>query len=314
MINKGGEIIGSDVIVPGAVTTLADENSDLKPLSLSQNLKAGQDALFKVEEGIYASSVEPFMQGAQKGGETTAYEISRMETNANTVLGLFVKMRSDHIKQYGRLRLGDILQYLTIADVTGIEGAEMTYKTFMIPEKESGGRMKSRKLKFTNDIPEEPITKDEELKLSIETTKLQGGLKANTELFRINPKLFRELTYTLRVSPDVINPRSEDLERAFDLEAYDRIIANPEGDQREGLKMILQSYKKTRKNPEKYMKKQQTQPMGMPAPTNEMPKQLGRSAIDSMGKIMNAQAQGGGSTVAGAGTPGQGMAGGAKQQ
>jgi hypothetical protein len=306
MINKGGEIIGSDVIVPGAVTTLSDDNADLRPLTLSQNLKAGQDALFKVEESIYAASIEPFMQGTSKGGETTAYEISRMESNANTVLGLFVQMRSDHIRQYGRLRLGDILQYLTIGDVSSITGAEVTYKTFLIPSKDTGTRLKSRKIKFDSSLPEEAIDEGEKLRLSKETYKMQGGKKSDVELYRVNPKLFRELTYTLRVSPDVLNPRSEELEKAFDLEAYDRIVANPEGDGREALTMILNSYKKTRKNPEKFLKKQQPAQMIAPGGQAQETKQLGRSAIDSMSKVMNAQAQGGGAKP---GTPGQGITG-----
>jgi hypothetical protein len=303
MINKGGEVIGSDVIVPGAVTTLSDDNADLKALSLSQNLKAGQDTLFKVEESINASSIEPFMAGAIKGGETTAYEISRVEQNASTILGLFVKMRTDHIKQYGRLRLGDILQYLTIADVTAIEGAKLTYKTFIIPAKESADRMKTRKISFDYDLPDEPITSGKKLELSRETLKMQGGVKSDVEIWRANPRLMRELTYILRVSPDVLNPRSEELEKAFDLEAYDRIIANPEGNAREGLKMILSAYKRTRKNPEKFLKPEMSATQEQPI-TGEQPKQLGRSAIDSMGKIMNAQAQGGGSRP---GVPGQGM-------
>lgn len=271
MINRGGEIIGSDVIVPGAVTTLSSPDANLQALQISNNLKAGQDALFKVEESINESSEDRIFQGQTPGGSPTAYQISRQEQNASTVLGLFVQMIAEHVRQFGKLRIGDILQYLTIADVEEIEGnPELVYKTFLLHDNTSRGRNKSRKVSFDKTLPSEVITAKDNLKLSYDTLEKQGGIDSKTELWRVNPELFRNFTYMISVSPDVLNPKSEDLERAYNLELYDRMIQNPTADQEEAFRLLLSTNPTTQRDPDKFITKGQgmmpPQPQGANAP------------------------------------------------
>ena len=256
MVNVGGEMITADVIVPGAVTTLADPNSDLRAIQTSNNLKAGMDTLFKVDESLNESSQEPIQQGQSAAGSQTAYEISRLEQNANTVLGLFIKMISDYVKQYGRLRLGDILQYLTIGDVDKItDNPKLVYKTFLMRNKQSGGSTKTRKIKLIQDLPE---SDDEETNLneSFNTLKEEGGEESKTELYKVNPEKFRDLKFMVAINPDVMNPRSEELENAYRLEAYDRAIQNPIIDQEEATRaLLLGANPITKKDPDKFMMK-----------------------------------------------------------
>lgn len=299
MINRGSEMIGSDVIVPGAVTTLSSPDAKLEAIGIGQNLKAGMDTLFKVEESISQSSESGLQQGTNLPPGTTAYEISREEQNANTVLGLFIKMIGDHVRQFGKLRLGDILQYQTIADVMEQEGdSELVYKTFLLHEKNSGGKTKTKKIKFDLNLPSKPISEKENLDLSYETMKMQGGKDSNTELSRVNPDLFRKLKFMTTITADVLNPMSEDLERSFMLEEYDRMIMNPIADQEEAFKMLLSAYPKTRKDPEKYISKQQ------PGQNPQNPMMgIGQSATGaSLPKTMSplgalAQAKGGGKNL-----------------
>ena len=155
MVNVGGEIIASDVIVPGAVTTLSDPNADLRAINVGSDIKSGIETLAVVERSINESSQEPLQQGANEQGSQTAFEISKMEQNANTVLGLFLQMIAKHVKEFGRLRLDDILQYLTMPEVVDITGdAELTYKTFLVNKTKKGGD-KNHKIMFTTDVPEE---------------------------------------------------------------------------------------------------------------------------------------------------------------
>jgi hypothetical protein len=292
MVNIGGEVIASDVIIPGAVTTLTDPNSDLKPFSIGQNyqgLIAGQNALKEVEDSLNSGSAEPVTQGAQQPGDTTAYEIQQMEQNASTVLGLFVQMISDHVRNFGKLRLGDILQYLTIPDVTNIENeAELIYKTFYLYNK--GENSTTRKIKFDNKLPVGDITKEQRLDHSFDILKEQGGLDSKTELYKVNPALIRNLKYMVTVNADVLNPMSEELERAFALEEYDRMISNQNIDPEETARFLLTSYPRTKKDPQKYLVKpstsagpmqqmlsqqQGTQPQGQPQQSQQGSKQGG---------------------------------------
>ena len=260
MANIGGEIISRSVLVPGAVTTLSDPNADLRPITLNQNLKAGYDALFKIEESLDRSSIEPIQEGDTQRGGQTAYEISRLEQNAATVFGLFIHMIGDGlVKPLGKLMIGDILQYLTIGDVNKIEGkvgGELIYKTFYLQNKDSKGKSKTRKIKFDSNLPTEPISPDKQLELSLKVLEEQGGPDAKTELWRVNPTLIRNYKYMLTVSPDTMNPISEELQKAFKLEQFDRMVAHPEiYDPQETGKLLLRAYPETKKDVDMYLNK-----------------------------------------------------------
>ncbi len=259
MVNVGGEIIASDVIVPGAVTTLSSPDADLRAINVGSDLRSGLETLSVVEQSINESSQEPIQQGIQGAAGTTAYEISRLENNANTVLGLFLQMIAKHVKDFGKLRLGDIIQYLTIGDVMQIEkDPELVYKTFMVGTTPS--KNTHRKILFDSNM-KDSYSDDEYLNSSYELLQQEHDKGGDMTIYQVNPALFRELSYKVSVSPDVLNPRSEDLERAYDLETYDRAIGNPVANQEEVFKLLLSTNKKTKKQPEKYIMQQ---PMGQP--------------------------------------------------
>ncbi len=262
MVNVGGEIIASDVIVPGAVTTLSSPDADLRAINVGSDLKSGMETLAVVEKSINESSQEPLQQGQDEQGGTTAYEISRLEQNANTVLGLFLQMIAKHVKDFGKLRMGDIVQYLTLPDIANITGdSELTYRTFFLKgEDKSGG--KNKKIEFSNDLPDK-MSKDDYLKRSY-AVKSEEKEKDMT-IAKVNPKLFRELKYMVTCHPDVLTPRSEDLERAWATEEFDRMIMQPSVfDPQEAGKLLLAAYPTTKKDVDKYIAKQP--PMGAMQP------------------------------------------------
>lgn len=257
MVQIGDEIIGSDVIVPGAVTNLQAANADLRAISTSNNLSAGLTALAQVEQSINESteSVPQFT-----GPRITAYQMSIMQQNAATVLGLFVQMIAQHVKDFGKLRLGDILQYLTIADADKITAnAPLVYKTFLMRDRDVNGTQQTRKIAFDGELSDEDVSGVDQLKQSYDV--LSQGDKTNVELWKVNPRLMRDLKYMLTVSPDALTPRSRDLQKQFDLETYDRAIANPVADQEEIYRLLLSTNDTTSKDPDKYVSKEQGDPL-----------------------------------------------------
>lgn len=287
MINRGGEVIGSDVIVPGAVTTLSSPDATLEAIQLGR-IDEGFNSLKIVEESIEGSSLGS-LEPTASTQNITAYQISRDEAKEATVLGLFIQMIGGHVKDFGKLRLGDILQYQTIADVDHLEGnAELVFKTFLLHNKQSTGGTKSRKIKFDMNLPTEPQTPEQKLDASYGVLQEQGGLDAKTELWKVSPELFRNLKYMVCVSPDVLQPRSEDYEHQLGLETFDRMILHPEVfNPEETGRLFLSENRKTKKDPDKYIAKplpqqpmnpmqpQQVQlPQGMPQkPQNKPPMQ-----------------------------------------
>ena len=257
-VTTGSDKIGTDVIVPGLNLSFSDQDVQINPLKTADAsmIAMGMNILEKIEQSIHESSQSPIQQGQEKlGPQSTAYEISRIEQNASTVLGLTIKFFTYmHVIPYGKLLLNDILQYMTIPDAEKItdDGALM-YRTFYA--KEPGKNGKQNKIQFDMNMPEE-MTEDEKLKMSWMLLKAQGGIKSDTTLWKVNPILFREHKFKFAVDADVLNPRSAELERAFDLETYDRAVGSPVANQEAIFKdLLMGSNPKTQRNPEKYVMK-----------------------------------------------------------
>lgn len=269
----GGEIISGDVMIPGGVTTLSSPDAKMTPLlGASQNLKAAYDAMLEVEKSMDESTISKEQMGQRVPGDSTAYELSKIESNAQQMLGLFIKMETQYVKQFSRLRIGDIKQYLTLPEVEKIEGSggvNLVYNTFMISNKNGNGRTGTSKVRFSLDHPTEPMSEDDKMAYSYKLLN-EVGADSKDSLLSVHPTLFRSLNYMAIVSPDVMTPMSQEIKRAFDLEQYDRMVNNPNFNADETAKLLLEAYDRTRKDPDKYIAKQQpqqptaTQPVGQP--------------------------------------------------
>lgn len=251
----GEDEIGAAVTIPGRVTTLPN-STKIEKISVGNDLQAGRQTLEKAESSISESATEPLISGQSTPGEQTAFEISRLETNARVLLGLFGKMIGFLVKDLGELVMGDILQHMTVGDVMEIVGGKTRFKfrNFLIPDRTVEGKTKTRKIEFDSNIPEK-MTKQEEVKESFNILEREGGLDSNKELLRVNPKAFKNLKFKVKVTPDVVTPPSKNVERALNLEEYDRAIVQPFADQQELYKvLLLGSYDKTRDNPDRFIR------------------------------------------------------------
>lgn len=265
-ITTGSDKVGADVIVPGLNIAFSDQNVAINPIRTSndQSLRSMMDILSKAEASLSESSQDPVQQGQNpQGPATTAYEISRIEQNAATVLGFSMRFSAQHAIDYGKLVVSDILQYMTIADAEKItESKGLMYKTFFTKEPGSTGKM--NKINFDAKMPD-TMSEDEKLEMSMDLLISQGGMKSNISLWKVNPVFFRNHKYIFTVDEDVLNPRSADLERAFNLETYDRAIANPVADQEKIFTdLLMATNPRTSRDPHAYVQKQ---PPPQPTPT-----------------------------------------------
>lgn len=263
-VTTGSEKTGTDVIIPGLNLAFSDKDVKINSLRTAdgQSLQTAMNTLEKIESSLHESSQDPIQQGQQanNGPASTAYEISRIEQNSNTVLGLSIKFFTfAHVIPYGKLLISDILQYMTMPDAEKItqEGG-LLYKTFYAKEGTRGSRQ--NKIQFDANLPDS-MTESDKLNMSWGLLKAQGGVKSNITLWKVNPVLFRDHKFTFAVDADVLNPRSAELERAFDLETYDRAVASPVADQEKIFTDLLMSTNpRTERNPDNYVMKQGPQP------------------------------------------------------
>lgn len=269
-VTTGSDKVGMDVIVPGLNLAFSDKDVKIAALKVAdgQSIKTAMDVMEQVEKSLSESSQDPIQQGQNpEGMPATAYQLSRIEQNAATVLGLTMKfMANSHVIPYGKLLLSDILQYMTVADAEKTTGeGGLVYKTFFVLEPGSSGKM--NKISFDANMPDEMTEKDK-LDMSYELLVKEGGPKGKLKLFKANPSLVRSYKYKFTIDSDVLNPRSADLERAFDLETYDRAITNPVADQEKlYTDLLMASNPKTARDPKDYVAKK---PLTPPPATGEV--------------------------------------------
>ena len=259
----GDEEIDSSVIAPGMITTLTEE-SKFQTIDTNNNLNAGLTVLSKVEASLSESSTDP-RQSGQRDGTTppTAFEVARLEANAKTVLGLFGKMISKFVEDFGNLRLSTILQHMTVAD--GVETLgdtnRLAFRTFLLPVGE-GEAGKSKKIVFDETTPtSKEDRRSQGLRLLEEEDRKQ------MEIVRVNPDLFRRRKYLFKVKADFMPEQSDAVKKALSLEAYDRLIQNPIVDPKAvTADFLIDSYRPG--EAEKYLRKVQPQAEQQAKPGN----------------------------------------------
>lgn len=166
----------------------------------------------------------------------------------------------------GDLMINDILQFLTVGEVIEtLSGAnKLKFRTFLLPEKQIEGTAKTRKIVLDGEMADEMTEKEIE-KASMDLLQAQKPevinqrkIKTEMSIAKVNPTLFRNLKFKIRVSPDIVIPPSDNVSKALNLEAYDRMIQNPLANQEQIFRdLLLGSYSKTKDDPDKYIQSQQ---------------------------------------------------------
>jgi hypothetical protein len=294
----GDEAITSSIVAPGTITTLGD-TAKFQKLDIGADLNAGMQMLQKVEGSMSESSVSNPADSQNNGSQqpVTAYQLSVQEQNARTILGLFGQMIGFLVKDLGELRVSDILQFLTIGDVmnTVDDADKLKFRSFLIPDKNVDGKVKTRNIKFSLDMPDKPLSAEEHYNHSMDILKEEGGLASDRQLLKVNPDLFRKLKYKIKVDRNVVTPPSENVKKALNLEEFDRLIQLPFIDQQQVTKdLVLNSYATTKGNPDKYFKQSTGTDLGSLIGANGAPGQTQNqpnSQSGAMAQIQNQRSQ-----------------------
>lgn len=256
----GDEHVNTSVYVPGSTHPFNDDTK-IQPLSLGSNITAGLQVIQKIESSIAESSSDVLQSGQTNPGDQTAYEVSRLETNAKIVLGLFGKMVKFMVEDFGKLRLNTILQYMTVNQMMEITNPEapIKFRSILIPDKVIDGKKKSRKIEFVADLPEEGTKEHEDMQYEMMKKEDENDM----EIIKVNPSLFTRLKYLVKVTADMIASNSEAVKKALDLEAHDRMIQDPNFDQYAVSQLLVDIYKPG--EADKFLKKKED--LSQPQPT-----------------------------------------------
>ncbi len=217
----GDEEITSMVNVPGKVTPLSDPQARFETIQTG-NMNNAQSLVQELKGNAAESSSDPMQSGMAAQGTSTAFEIAQVQQNAMRVLGLFGKMVKFMVEDFGKLRLNTCLEQLTVAEaIETMNGSTaLRFHNILVPKSQVDS--KTRKVEFTDDMPET----EEEL-ASRGFSLMKKEMDKDMVIMQVNPSLFRELKFKVKVEADLLFSSSEAVRKALNLEAYDRAIQNP---------------------------------------------------------------------------------------
>lgn len=261
----GSEEVNSSVTIPGQVTSFQDPNTRLESIGPRSDLRAGLEAIGMIEKSMSESSQDSSRQGLAEDGDQTAYQVSQREKNARIVLGLFGKMIGFFVVDVGNLLTGDIVQYMTLGSVEKVVNGTglMKFRAFLLPDKIVSGKKVTKKIQFTDEYYNKPegFTEPELMQESIKLAEEGGGVDMKVSIAKVNPELFRNLKWMIYTSPEAMEPRSKSMEKALELEKYDRLIQNPTIDQEVVTRDLIELYAPGESD--KYIRKQQPMDQAM---------------------------------------------------
>jgi hypothetical protein len=220
----GKDEIGSDVIIPGATVTMRDPNAKLEPLLPPLQTGNLLNAMAEVEKSLDQTANTQATPANRPGG-ITAYEMSLRDQQVQQDLGPFYAELIGASVQMTRLVMGDVLQFMTVADVSKMQGAKagLRYKSFLVDLKSGENKAKRRHIKF-EPIGDEMADPMKALAASYDVLEEQGGMNAETEIVKADPVRIRALKYSMMMTDDVLQPKSESVRFKQNLEMLDQII------------------------------------------------------------------------------------------
>jgi len=219
-------------IRPGAMNAFSRPDTRIEPMNLNSNLTAGWNLLSDQKKSMDMSSQSPRAAGMRETGEQTLGEVQMLQQNTEKQMSLISRMVAKLVKDFGLLEVTSILQHMTVGTVFEVSGLpKMKYNTFLIPDVERNGDRKTVVVDFTDEAPDSEQSEREQ---SLEILRLEK--KRNQTIYRVNPRGYRKLLFSIFVEPTLDDKQSSFTKRVF---AFDRMKMSELVDQRANLKYNL---------------------------------------------------------------------------
>ena len=241
---SGSDKVDSSVIFPNAVVAFEDKDTRITPLLPPSNVAAGFNALREVEKSISEGSVNESISGQLPDANQKAYNVAQAQANAKKTIGAIGKSLAESIVQYGDLMKDIALNHITVPQVEELTAGrmKMKYKTFLLENKKSGGKMADRKIKFDESLiglemtPEEKV--DRELKL-LEESGYPNEIKS---IRLINPSMFAKFKYLTKVDVQEMFTRSNEYMQPILLNLSQVLSQNQHVDQQGLTRKLLYTF------------------------------------------------------------------------
>lgn len=275
----GTDRIDSSVIFPLSVVALEDKDSKVTPLLPPSNMADGFNSLRETEKSMAEGSIDAVSSGQLPDPNQKAYTVATAQANAKKNLTAIGKSLAESITLYGDLMKDIALNHITTAQVEELTSGQlrMKYKTFLLSNKKSGGKLGDRVIKFDASLIGLELTKKEKTKRELKLLEELGYPYKNNSLRLVNPELFAKFNYLTKCDIQEMFTKSGEYWQPILMNLKQILLNDPTIDQEELSRKLM--YAIFQSDGDDLIKKQPVQMPGMPPAGGAPPMGSGGMAL-----------------------------------
>jgi len=224
----------------------------------------GFNVLREVEKSMIDGSINETMSGKLPEASQKAYSVAQAQTNAKKLIGGVGKSLAESVVLFGDLMKDIALNHITVPQLDELVGGrmKMKYKTFLLSDKKSGGKMGDRLVKFDESLIGLELTEDEKRGKDLELLEESGYPNETKSIKLVNPDLFAKFNYLTKVDVEEMFTKSNEYWQPLLLVLKQQLANDPFVDQESLTRKLLYSYFNS--EGEELMKEQSQQIPGLP--------------------------------------------------
>jgi hypothetical protein len=184
------------------------------------------------------------MSGQLPDASQKAYSVAQAQTNAKKMIGAVAKSLAESVVMYGDLMKDIALNNITVPQVEELTGGRMKlkYKTFLLENKTSGGKMADRTIKFDETLIGTEMTDEDLMDTKLKFLESSDYPHKNKDIRHINPELFAKFKYLSKIDVEEMFTRSPEYMQPMLMNLKQILVNDPYVNQQTLTRKLLYSF------------------------------------------------------------------------
>lgn len=283
---SGSDDIDSSIIFPNAVVAFKDQNTKVSPLLPPSQLGNIMQSLNLTEDSMSEGSVSETISGQLPSASQKAYSVSQAQNNSKKIIGGVAKGLASSISKYGLLMADIAINHLSVPQVEDVVGDEtkVKYRSFVLDNKDVGGKRMSKKLSFDKDLVGKEMTDEEKKNANLDL--YTESEKTGIAIIKANPEMASKMKYYCTADYKEIFKEDDSTMQAMLQGLYQMLAQDPNWDSKALARELSYSFFKSKGD--RFIAKDQPQGMlpmqnGGSAPTPGIANQVMNKQLSGVG-------------------------------
>lgn len=243
-VTSGGEKVDSEINFPGAIVASEDPNFKAQRIFPPKDFVAGFNALQATKESINEGTLSDTSSGNLPQASQKAYSVAQAAQAAKKIITGVGKSLGESVAMYG-----DLMKDIAINNVTApqvdelVSGAmKLKYRSFMLDNKNIGGKTVSKHLHFDESLIGAEMTDADINDANLKLLEESGYPDNKAVLYRINPEKFAKFRYYCKVDVEEMFVKNAEYWQPVLLNLKQALIQDPYTDQEGLTRRVMRSY------------------------------------------------------------------------